>query len=652
MRRCPDSTAGCAVSDDTGVCDTSTSGCTGGNDTDALCAGNLLGTFCRACPSGNGSTDARVYYRAATETAVATCASCEGVVGRYVGIWAALSMAALALPYALAWATRKLLPSHVSKTCSRLWHASTPHISLKILLGFFFIAARLEEVYKVTLPGPVRRAFSLLVTVTFLGLGDDVPLLTCMGIQGFLHRLAFWIATPFVLIAIIVLGSLVYLLLACRCSCRTIVYVSLPLITRLLFFLYPILTNVAFLSFTCYEFDGANFSRLVADVEIDCYQREDGSEYNAVVRAGWVAIGLHQFGIILAFLALLLFARRAIISDKPTKLSDAIAFLHREFKVEFFFWELVEMLRRLALVGLFVLLERGSITQLMAGSAYNLLHLLIQLHAAPYKQLHDNFLANICNLALSILFLALIMFKIGTMTSLGKVQKVLSLEQRSDLNINSLALTSMLIASLTAGLVVCSLLLVNDLLQEHERIRLEVQMSKARRLRFAGSDVDVVAPKLQAGEFSLLYASRVSNSGRKWRSASSDSLTHRLACAHSLSHVWGTGQDQMRVIKLRLLEMIPDVKVFLGKRRRNAIWNCVSKLTCLRAHQVDMSARSLACLAHRYRRPLGRSRCPVCRPIAAHIDIPICRVLPEQKLHARTFACRLPQKALGRASRV
>ena len=30
-----------------------------------------------------------------------------------------------------------------------------------------------------------------------------------------------------------------------------------------------------------------------------------------------------------------------------------------------------------------------------------------------------------------------------------------------------------------------------------------------------------------------------------------------------LSHVWGTGQDQMRIVKQRLLEMMPDLSVFL-----------------------------------------------------------------------------------------
>ena len=31
----------------------------------------------------------------------------------------------------------------------------------------------------------------------------------------------------------------------------------------------------------------------------------------------------------------------------------------------------------------------------------------------------------------------------------------------------------------------------------------------------------------------------------------------------SLHSVWGTGQDQMRIIKQRLLEMIPELSVFL-----------------------------------------------------------------------------------------
>ena len=30
-----------------------------------------------------------------------------------------------------------------------------------------------------------------------------------------------------------------------------------------------------------------------------------------------------------------------------------------------------------------------------------------------------------------------------------------------------------------------------------------------------------------------------------------------------LSHVWGTGQDQMRIVKQRLHEMVPSLQIFL-----------------------------------------------------------------------------------------
>jgi len=30
-----------------------------------------------------------------------------------------------------------------------------------------------------------------------------------------------------------------------------------------------------------------------------------------------------------------------------------------------------------------------------------------------------------------------------------------------------------------------------------------------------------------------------------------------------LSHVWGTGQDQMRIVKQRMLEMVPGLSIFL-----------------------------------------------------------------------------------------
>ena len=61
----------------------------------------------------------------------------------------------------------------------------------------------------------------------------------------------------------------------------------------------------------------------------------------------------------------LLAARRALSAERHTRLSDALSFLHREYEPRFFWWELVEMLRRLVLVGLLVLVR--GLMQIVIG---------------------------------------------------------------------------------------------------------------------------------------------------------------------------------------------------------------------------------------------------------------------------------------------
>ena len=69
---------------------------------------------------------------------------------------------------------------------------------------------------------------------------------------------------------------------------------------------------------------------------------------------------------------------------------------------------------------------------------------------------------------------------------------------------------------------------------EATRLLLVARADKARRLRCAdGAPVELGPP------------------------ASSDGYHFFL------SHVWGTGQDQMRIVKQRLVEMLPDARVFL-----------------------------------------------------------------------------------------
>ena len=108
-------------------------------------------------------------------------------------------------------------------------------------------------------------------------------------------------------------------------------------------------------------------------------------------------------------------------------------------------------------------------------------------------------------------------------------------EQIQVFTIDADSLTVFLALSVLASLLLSFGLLLVQIAQEQARARREAKAAKARRLRHRMTQEEVVVPKLR-----------------------SDKHYHTF-----LSHVWGTGQDQMRIVKQRLLEMLPDARVFL-----------------------------------------------------------------------------------------
>ena len=75
----------------------------------------------------------------------------------------------------------------------------------------------------------------------------------------------------------------------------------------------------------CYQFTESQW--LKADVAIQC-----GTDAHGRAKAlAWVAIIIYPIGLLAIAAALLFIARNAIILQKPTTLSRAIAFLHREY---------------------------------------------------------------------------------------------------------------------------------------------------------------------------------------------------------------------------------------------------------------------------------------------------------------------------------
>lgn len=109
----------------------------------------------------------------------------------------------------------------------------------------------------------------------------------------------------------------------------------IPVVLRISFLTYPIITNVAFDAFSCFIFeDGRGW--LIADVNIQCYTPE---HRRATGLAVW-AILLYPVGLFLLNAALLYSGRHAIRRERPSSLSKKLAFLHKSYQPRVFWWEL------------------------------------------------------------------------------------------------------------------------------------------------------------------------------------------------------------------------------------------------------------------------------------------------------------------------
>ena len=187
-----------------------------------------------------------------------------------------------------------------------------------------------------------------------------------------------------------------------------------------------------------------------------------------------------------------------------------VSLLRASYSDRFWWFETLDLLRKFALASLVVHIAPGTKIQLWFGSVVASTSALVYLKLAPYRSTTCQQVQLVVQLQVLFTYLAASVF----------YQETDTLGGGRDAEQVTPADMLLVLANLF-----CFLLLVGVMLRDWANAR-------TRLLRGANGTVEV--PHLRTNEFHLF-----------------------------LSHVWGTGQDQMRVVKQRLLEMLPDVKVFL-----------------------------------------------------------------------------------------
>ena len=404
---------------------------------------------------------------------------------------------------------------------SDLVQRTTAQLSLrakgKQLLGFYQVATRIASVYEVSMPQQVAALLSVFEVFNINIGGIGLPM-QCLSLGTYQQQLLTTMLAPVVVAVVVLFGFVARSV--CKGGASRVssgLLGALPWLLPLSFLVFPMVSSAAFRAFSCEAFDDGR-SYLRADYAVEC----DTDEHSRAKSLAWLGIALYPVGISLLYVGLLLRASRAILDDQPTALSRSLGFLVRDLEPAYLWWELLEAWKKLFLVGFAVLIDPGTIVQLIIAFLFSLVFLLLVSVAMPFKDDGDDYFAKACSFALTSVFFFCVILKVDVLTE--AVDDVLSAQLRHAFGYDAAVVTVGMVVSIVGSLLLALMMAAHQLVAAAREPIVKLVATKA-------------APEL---------------------SLAKGSIWHMF-----LSHIWGTGQDQCATIKRQLCLLLPDVRIFL-----------------------------------------------------------------------------------------
>ena len=153
--------------------------------------------------------------------------------------------------------------------------------------------------------------------------------------------------------------------------------------------IFPLICNRIFEVFACEKFD--NGQRLLrADYSIDC----DSEKHKNYERLAGVMIAVYPIGVLVLFYsAMRPYAAElsdVVARESKSAQSKHLAFFSMDYKGKYWYWELIELARKLVLNGFVVLCNQGTILQLTIALVVVMLHMILVLRSKPMRYKSNN----------------------------------------------------------------------------------------------------------------------------------------------------------------------------------------------------------------------------------------------------------------------
>jgi hypothetical protein len=187
---------------------------------------------------------------------------------------------------------------------------------------------------------------------------------------------------------------------------------SVRAVLVLSYLVYPSSSSVFFQTFNCRPIDSIEYH--TKDLSIECASDKH-------LRAELMAtamVWLFSFGLPLVYLSLLIPHRRELVSSSAQasittnagsaqqKPFEIMSFFYRDYKPRFYYWEVVEVVRKLLLTGVLVTFQKGTAIQTVAAMSIIMLHIVLLVHYKPYRRTKHNLIAIFCYVMMLFVFFA------------------------------------------------------------------------------------------------------------------------------------------------------------------------------------------------------------------------------------------------------
>ena len=462
VRVCPDYRPG---ADELGLFSSNDStSCVGGEMTPA-CADNVTGVYCTRCD--NATMAAGGFH---FDLELRRCVACEfrlpPVVYFIIVLLVLAGASALALRYAGARAQQLGRQAVVSV---RAWfHRSRRQYKLygKLLIGFYQIVSEIEAVFLLRLP---LRVAALLNPLGWLKLEPSSFIsLECIGAGGYTNKLRASAVAPLLLVLIAfvhALGREAHASRRLRGLLQRSALRVLPTALFITFLVVPSVSLLAFQAFRCECFENGE-SYLRADYSLQCTtggscldtdtagNATTTAEYDDATSAAWAVIWLYAVGVPCLYAVLLFAARRAIKQQEPTPLSAALSFLHEDYNVQHYWWELAVVGRKLMVVGFATLIFPGTLMQLVVVLLFVLAYMLVLVKSRPYTRKSVTTLAEVEQFSLCVVVALCVLIKVEQLAS--QLDRYLTAELRARFVFDSDVVSDMMLAALLASAVMAA----------------------------------------------------------------------------------------------------------------------------------------------------------------------------------------------------